>query len=74
MRSVSDIGATAPILHSPTHSVLARVEAEGPMVSAANPSPPQLQTAWSIRVTSHLCDDDARRLAALARMEGVDDD
>jgi hypothetical protein len=27
MRSVSDIGAAAPILHSSTHSVLAPIEA-----------------------------------------------
>lgn len=38
MRSVSDIGATAPILHSPTQSVLARIKDVEPLDSAQNPA------------------------------------
>ena len=34
MRSVSDIGAVAPILHSPTHSVLARIRWFGRWIRA----------------------------------------
>jgi hypothetical protein len=35
---VSDIGAIAPILHDPAHSVLARIEVTRAMISAAESS------------------------------------
>ncbi len=38
MRRVSDIGATAPILHSPMHSVLPRIKVPRPMISSPDSS------------------------------------
>jgi hypothetical protein len=38
MRGVSDIGATAPILHSPTHSVLAQLPEVEPLDLPSKPS------------------------------------
>lgn len=38
MRSVSDIGVTAPILHSPMHSVLTSIEVKRPMTSSRESS------------------------------------
>ena len=36
--SVSDIGASAPILHSPMHSVFAQIEAREPLDLTRNPA------------------------------------
>jgi len=49
MRSVSDIGATAPILHSPSHSVLARIGDVEPLDSAQNPAHAAADDRRSVR-------------------------